>query len=168
MPDYCRELSGQSETFVHLDVYAQFLHEMLTFLNGGREGRSQFNWEQLEIMVDTATRYQFDSVPDLVSREAIRILRGQDPECHHMDIFPIFKFAAQHDRPDLAKYAVSFFGSAIEFSANKDGGDVKSGDFDQVPGRYTAAFFIAKARCDISTTVHTDWNLISGYFQPYG
>jgi hypothetical protein len=106
MPEHTRELSGQSEKVVHLDIDSERFAKLLRFLNDGPEARAELDWPTLEAIVETGDRYESDIVPELVARGAVSVL----PDDRHTfsEPFSIFKFAAQNDFYDLAKFAISF------------------------------------------------------------
>ena len=160
MPEHMRELSGHSEKVVHLDVDSNRLAKLLSFLDSGPQARAQLNWPSLKAITETGNIYRFDTIPDLVARAAVSLLRLR--RCSPLDPFSIFKFAAQHDYCDLAKFAVSFF-AITEFHEVGHLSQVICECFDDVPGRYVAAFFRAMAIS--SDGDDWDWRLISSEFR---
>ena len=160
MPGHLRDLSEQSKSVVHLDVDAQHLVNLLSFLDNGSEARTLFDWATLESIVETAARYRFEIVPEMVARLALKILRTKNGPKDHA--FQIFKFAARHDYADLAKFAVSLFNrTALDFTESV--GEVNCEWFDGVPGRYVAALFISMSNRG-EDDIGWDWKMVSGDF----
>jgi hypothetical protein len=159
MPEHSTELSGQSPKIVHLDVDSNRLAKLLSFLYDGPQARAQLDWSSLKAITETGNLYQFDTIPDLVARAAVPLLRLR--RCSPLDPLSIFRFAAQHDFCDLAKFAISFF-AITDLNNVKDLSQVKCEDFDGVPGRYVAAFF--RAMATESDDNRWDWQFISSNF----
>jgi len=161
MPEHSKELSGNSEKIVHLDVDAEQWADLLNFLNNGAEARKLLRWWKLEVIVKTGLLYEFDSVVDMVCQAGFRLL----PEIHCNSHLEIFRFAAQHDHLALATYAVSFLGDS-DLADCKHPRDISGHHFHDIPGRYTAALF--KAMIDLprphSTLAGQDWQIISHQF----
>jgi hypothetical protein len=163
MPAYSKELFGTSEHVVHLVCHSTVFGFLLNFLNDGSEARDKYCWGELEQIVEIADRYQFDSVPDLVSRAAVRRLRRDSGS----PAFSIFKFAAQNDQLDLARLAISYFGVSDHFEGVRDTRGIACQEFHGIPGEYTAAFFQAAALCKPDQTLwDQDWKYISQNFDP--
>jgi hypothetical protein len=159
MPEHMSELSGQSEKIVHLDVDSDRLAKLLSFLYNGPQARARLDWPSLEAIAQTGNIYQFDTLPDLVARAAVPLLRLR--RCSPLDPLSIFKFAAQHDYCDLAKFAISHF-AITEFHDLGHLTQVRCECFDGVPGRYVAALF--RAMATESDDGRWDWQLISSEF----
>ena len=160
MPEHTRELSGQSEKVVHLDIDSERFAKLLRFLNDGPEARAGLDWSSLEAIADTSDRYQFDIVPELVARCAVSVLR--DDRHTYSEPLSIFRFAAQNDFYDLAKFALLFC-YATELQGTKHLREVRCQWFDGVSGRYVAALLSAMATSGDGDDCW-DWRLISAEF----
>jgi hypothetical protein len=162
MPEYARELSGQSEKIVHLDVDSERFARLLSFVNDGPEARARLDWPSLKTIAETGERYQFDIVPDLMARGAESILRSRI----HAPLVPfsIFKFAARHDHGNLARLAIQCFNAAAEFDDVDGIAAVHEDLFNDVPGKYVAGFFQAMARTPPNDDELWDWHVTSSEF----
>jgi len=159
MPEHSSELSGQSAKIVHLDLDSDRLAKLLSFLYDGPQARAQLDWSSLAAIANTGDLYRFDAVSDLVARAAVPLLRLR--QCSVSNPLSIFKFAAQRDYYDLAKFAISFF-AITELNDVDDITEVKCESFDGVPGRYAVAFLRAMPMG--SELGSWNWQLISATF----
>jgi hypothetical protein len=160
MPEHSSELSGQSEKVVHLDIDSERFAKLLRFLNDGPEARAGLDWPSLEAIVETSDRYKFDIVPELVARGAVSVLR--DNRHTFSEPLSIFRFAAENDFYDLAKFAISFcYATELQDTAHLS--QVNCQWFDGVPGRYVAALLCAMATSGDGDDCW-DWQLISAKF----
>lgn len=130
MPEHSWELSGTSEKLIHLDATPEHFAKLLKFLYT----HPKFDWPDLHIVAELGARLQFEILPDIIVGAAIALLRAGNES----GAFGMFEYAAQNDKPHLAKIAIASFGST---SFGKRGGvsEIDYALFTHIPGSYTAA-----------------------------
>jgi hypothetical protein len=154
MPENSKELCGDSQTVVHLEARSWAMAGLLSFL----KTRVSQDWDRLLAATDLGARYQFDMLDDLVTGFAMRELAGDGIK----DSFEIFIFAAKQRLPNLAQNAIKCFEHTRIGSGEVD--HIYSSEFQDIPGEYTAALFIAMMRCPLGHSGSRNWLAVADAF----